>query len=364
MNADFSLIENNDNFLIHPHQIAGETVLLAQPRHIGTEWTPETMIFRSSVWNLQGEPVSLSFKKFFNWGEKPHLTPPPGSLKGAELLEKIDGSTLIFSRYKGVTIIRTRGTVDARKMENGHEIDFLLEKYPDFAKMLEVEDTIPFSYIFEWTSPLNRIVINYGDEPDMVLTAIVRHIDYKYEKQKTLDTFADVMNLRRPKTYSYDSVEEMKQAVDDFKGVEGLCVYFNGGQDILKLKAVEYLAKHRMKSELSSMDKVIDLWFVAGRLSYNDFYEYCVNAFDFEIANDALGFISNICDAWKEVLVIERAMKEKAASLVGMTRKDQAAIVLQAYGQTNRASFVFQLLDGKQWSDDAYKKLLHQCLKK
>lgn len=349
--------------MTHQHFVGEHPVLLVQPVHIGCPWGLDNDIFRSSVWDLDGNLVSASFKKFFNWDEKPDLDPAPASLQGATLMEKVDGSTLIFSRYKGHTVIRTRGTVDARKQENGHEIDLLCEKYGKFIAYLNSFETSNESFVLEWTSPNHRIVLNYGDEPDMILTAIIDHSDYSYMKQSQLDYFASELNLRRPRTFKYDSVEEMKASVEAFKGMEGLCVYYNGGQHIRKVKGAEYLAKHRMKSELSNIEKVMDLWLVSGRLPYQEFFNYCETAFDYEIANDARGFISNICDAWKEVVTIEVAMKEKVALLADGSRKDAAAIILQVYGNTNRASFAFKLLDGKPLDDECYKKLLYQCLK-
>jgi hypothetical protein len=205
--------------MVHQHFVGEHECYLVQPIHIGATWTKENLIYRSSLWDKDGHPVSLSFKKFFNYDEKPDIFPAPSDLKNAKLMEKLDGSTLIFSRYKGHTVIRTRGTVDARKQENGYEIDYLLQKYSAFAKMLNESnfDTFSESFIFEWLSPTNRIVLNYGDEPDMVLTAIIDHDDYSYASQDTLDSFAKMWNLRRPRTFSYNSVEEMKSAVEVLK---------------------------------------------------------------------------------------------------------------------------------------------------
>jgi hypothetical protein len=368
MKINLSLIDET-NFMVHPHQVANETCLLIQPIHIGCLWQKDTLIFRSSLWNLQGEPVSLSFSKFFNWGEQPALCTPPESLKGAHLMEKIDGTTLIFSRYKGHTIIRTRGTSDARQQENGHEIDVLLAKYPKFAEFIETPMSTVLrrddvSYIFEWVSPTNRIVINYGDEPDMVLTAIIDHVDYSYETQDRLDNFAKNFGLRRPQTYAYDSIESMKQAVTDFRGKEGVCVYFHNDQEILKFKGAWYLLLHRMKSEMSSLEKVVDVWFDQGHPSYQVFFDFVSTTFDYEVAVMARSHMSNICDAWKEVEKIVGGMQSFADKCRGMSRKDAALKIIQAYSTTNRASFVFALLDGKPLDNEKLKKLLYQVMKK
>lgn len=368
MKIDLSTIDR-DQFMCHTHLVGNEQVYLVQPIHIGAVWDGINDIFRSSVWDMNGNLISASFKKFVNWGEKPHIYPVPTNLAGAHLMEKVDGSTLIFSRWKGNTIIRTRGTVDARKQENGHEIDVLMAKYPKFVEFLESIETSLCSCIFEWTSPTNQIVINYGFEPDMVLTGIVIHEDYSYDTQEGLDKWAAHMGLRRPQTFNYDSIDEMKASVEAFKGMEGVCVYFHDDQKILKVKGSDYLYKHRAKSDIGSLEKVIDLYFnqfnnIGHLPSYGEFFSHLSEIFDYEIAEMARGHVSNIVDAAKEIVVIEKSMQEKALSLSDLPRKSQAEIVLQAYGQTNRASFVFQLLDGKKWNSETYKKLLYQILKR
>ncbi len=380
MRIDLSTV-NREQFMVHTHLIGGEMVYLIQPVHIGCEWDGKNDIFRSSVWDMGGNLVSGSYKKFVNWGEKPHIYPIPTSLSGAHLMEKLDGSTLIFSRWNGNTIIRTRGTVDARKQNNGNEIDVLLSKYPEFIKMVESRETDNCSYIFEWTSPTNQIVINYGYEPDMVLTNIVRHDDYSYATQPALNAFAMEYGLRRPVTYNYDSIDEMRSAVEAFRGVEGLCVYFHNDQQILKVKGAQYLFLHRAKSEISSIEKVMDVYLdnpvVPGQyMNYQEFMKFLETTFDFEIAQMAQGHVSRLVDAMKEANKIVEGMKNflegirvsKVGSFVvtlddRQMRKQAAVKISQAYGSTGRSAMLFKMLDGKAFSNDDYKKLLFQILK-
>ncbi len=367
MKLDLRLADT-ENFMCHQHFVGEHPVMLIQPVHIGCNWTKENMMFRSVVVDMEGNIVSASFKKFFNWGEKPHLTPPPTNLANASLMEKLDGSTLIFSRYKGHTVIRTRGTVDARKQDNGYEIDILCQKYPKFMAYLESMQDSPYSYIFEWTSPSNKIVLNYGDEPDMVLTAMIYHEDYCLTQQHNVDLFAQDFDLRRPQTYSYNSVEEMQQAVTDMKGKEGLCVYFHNDLEILKVKSAQYLYLHRAKSEISSIEKVMDLYLsYMGELghvpSYSEFFAYLEKMFDYEIATMAQGNVSQIADAMKEVVKIVDGMKNFVEPLRGKLRRDAAIAITQAYGSTGRSSMLFKMLDNKPMVADDYKKLLFQVLK-
>jgi hypothetical protein len=353
---------DQENFMVHPHEIAGETAYLVQPIHLGAKWGKNNLHFRSSLWNSQGELISASFKKFFNWAEHPELTYTPFSLTangGCELMEKIDGSTLIVSRYKGHLIMRTRGTSDARKQDNGHEIDWLVDKYPAIASVGE-----GVSHIYEWVSPMNKIVLNYGDDPDAYLIAIINHSDYTMESQSVLDAAAKLYGLKRPARYNFKSVSEMLKAIEDLKGKEGLCVYCNKGQDIRKVKSAWYLALHRMKTELGNFDRVLDFYFTLGQPSYTEFFSHVEKNHDYELAVQMQGDISRICEGMKEVKELITAMTVKAISLRGLPRKEAAQVIIQAYGNTNRAGFAFKLLDNKPLDVDDYKKLLYQVLKK
>jgi hypothetical protein len=197
----------------------------------------------------------------------------------------------------------------------------------------------------------------------MVLTGVIYHEDYKLMSQESLDWLADDLELKRPRSFHFDSMAEMHDAVTALKGQEGICLYYNDGQNILKCKGEWYLGLHRMKSELSSAEKVMDVWLEQGKPSYEDFMQFLTNTFDFELAQQCRGNVSKICDAWKEVQVIEASMREKAESLKGKTRKDQALVILQAYGNTNRSSYVFRILDSRQLDNECYKKLLFQVMK-
>lgn len=363
LKIDLNSIEK-ESFMVHPHTIAGETCFLVQPIHVGAKWTKDNLIFRSSVWNSNGELVSASFKKFFNWGEQPDLCYTPFSLTangGCNLVEKIDGSTLIVSKYKGELIVRTRGTVDAAKLDNGYEIELLKQKYPKvFSHALL---NVGVSILFEWTTPTNKIVIDYGNEPQLFLVGMICHNDYSMYPQAILDLEAQNMNVSRPQRFNFASIKEMLEGVDAFKGQEGLCVYCNHDQDIRKVKSAAYLAAHRLKSELGSFDKLVDFYFTCGCPDYLAFKDKIEQLTDFELFNQIQGDVSRIAGGIKETKKISDSMGHFVTPLRSITRKEAAEKIFQAYGKTNRASMAFKLLDGKILDDDDVKKLLYQTLK-
>jgi hypothetical protein len=362
---------DNEFFQVHDHYLSelNETVRLIQPTHIGIKWNQKNKVFRSSVWNLKGELVSAGLPKFTNWGENPDQFPPPISLDNCNVVEKMDGSALIVSKYKGVVILRTRGTVDASKLDNGYEIDTF--KRDILSKLVAAEsnhdDSWPISYVFEWitASPKHRIVINYNnDEPQFILVAIINHSDYSLWKQHTLNQFAATVGLKRPENYTFTCISSLLYDIEKWKGKEGVCVYSNDGQSIHKVKSGEYLSKHRFK-ENATLEATVDLFFSLGLYNYNEFQKKLIEIFDYECFEMVRGFVSTICDAWKAVEIIVNGMKQFVEKIsVLPTRKDQALQITSSYGKTNRAAFVFTLLDKKQLNTEQYKKLLYQVLKK
>ena len=352
-------------FMAHDHFVAGEVVTLVQPQHIGTKWTQDNKHLRSSVWNYQGELISAGFPKFTNFGENPEHFPVPQSLKNCTVVEKLDGSLLIVSKYKGQLILRTRGTVDAHTMDNGHELEIFKEKFLNSINHA-TPDTWNVSILFEWVSPQNKIVINYGAEPDWYVVGIVRHDDYSLFEQSELDMWAKNKNFKRPATYTFSDVNDLLENVEKWKGKEGVVIYSQDGQMLHKVKGAWYLALHHMKSELSSTEKVMDVWLEQKMPDYNSFYNYISTTFDFELAEQIRGTISNLCDGRKEVDKIIEHMRGFINSKVRhlTSRKEQALTILNSYGETNRSGYLFKILDNKPLEKDDYKKLMFQVLKK
>ena len=110
----------------------------------------------------------------------------------------------------------------------------------------------------------------------------------------------------------------------------------------------------------------MDVWLEQGMPDYNTFYSYIVTSFDYELAEQCRGHISNLCDARKEVDKIIEHMRGFINSNVRhlTTRKDQAVTILKSYGETNRSGYLFKILDNKPLEKDDYKKLMFQVMKK
>ena len=373
MKIDLTLVDLSQ-FMVHPHIFNGETMYLIQPQFIGTKWTQDNKHFRSSVYNISGELVSASFFKFVNFGENPENFPVPTSLKNTNIVEKIDGSLTILSKYKGNYIIRTRGTLDASLMEkNGFEIEIFKQTIlPKIEKLAHLfggtDDTWNSSILTEWVSPINKIVIRYP-EPDWYLIGIVHHSDYSLATQLELNNYACEVGLKRPENYTFPSVEELIKNVEQFKGKEGVVLYSKNDQMLHKIKGLDYLCRHRLKSELGSFEKLVDFWFTIGNpVNYQVFFDEIVKLVDYETAIDHQGDISKIIDASKGMHKIMEGMTEFVNGTVRAlpTRKDQALKITSSYGNSGEASrsgMCFKILDNKPLTQDDKKKLLYQTLK-
>ena len=348
--------------MVHEHSLNGEIVHLIQPQHIGTQWRQDNKHMRSVVVNYAGEVISASFPKFTNYGENPEHFPVPTSLKNTTVVEKLDGSTLIVSKYNGQYILRTRGTVDASKLANGFELE--LFKSTILNKLQDNNDTWGYSIIWEWLSPINKIVLSYGDEPMWKLIGFIDHTDYSLATQDMLDAMAKKYDLLRPEIYTFTDISDMLQIVDKWQDKEGVCLYSKNGQTIHKIKAAKYLLLHHLKSELSSLEKIMDVWLEQGMPDYQTFYNYIFTTFDFELAEQVKGMISRIVDGKKEVNKIVDGMNNFVNNRLRSlpSRKEQAQLVISSYGETNRAAFVFKLLDNRPLGKEEYKKLLFQIL--
>jgi len=364
---------DREHFRVDEHIViaTGETVYLVypDPDAPSPEWNSQNKIFRSSVWNYDGELISAGFPKFMNWGENSINFPVPKSLDNCTVVEKVDGSLFIVSKYRNQYIFRTRRKLDATELPNGHEIEIFKELILPKISRIFPDETWPVSWLFEWTSPNQQIVINYGDRPRFRFVGMIDHNDYTIVEQELLDQVAQNNGLERPMTHKFTSLESLITEVNKWEGAEGVCVYKN--QSIHKVKSAWYLVRHRLATELSSRDKVIKLWVASGRPKYNDFFNQIAEEFDFELATKVRGDISIICDAYKEVLeiikgfqkfIVER-LNPLGSALEKGPRKEMAKIVLSSYGKTNRANFVFKLAEGRELSDEDIEKLLYQCIK-
>jgi hypothetical protein len=349
-------------FNIKEGRIGGDVVFLITPSHMGVEWTKDNLIYRSSIWSEYKEPINLSYTKFFNWGEKSDIVKEPNSLKGAIARTKLDGSTLICSKHNGEPIIRTRGTFNARKLETGHEIDILNKRYPKAFnnKYINSEE---YSVIYEWVSPDNIIVLDYGPDPDIFLTAVIRHEGYKLLSQTEVDQIAKEIGVKRPEEFKFSDIATMLQTIENLKDKEGICLYFGkDGQCIKKVKSAEYLRKHHFKSNLTPKN-MLEMYIHYGMPTEEEFLNKIEADFDYENMVTSTPLVQQIIAIKQEIDDIIEDVDKFVEPLKDKPRGESARAIMGRYNKEGYTGLAFRRLDDKEIQPDEYKKMILDMLK-
>ena len=356
-------LPNPEEFNFKECVIAGDECWLITPKDMATKWTDDNARFRSCIVRKSDNfVVSQGFLKFTNFGERPDFQPWDSSWK-FEAIHKIDGSLLIVSKYKGELIVRTRGTVDARQLSNGHEIDFLIKKYPKAFDNCFINSE-KITLLMEWSTPTNIIVLREFHEPTLSLVGMVENSYGLYEPQYIVDATAKALYLNRPEKYEYNSVEECILDVAAWRGKEGVVLYSPDGQTLKKIKADEYCELHKLATGIKGINQVLDVFMASPKFTKSeDFYKYIETTLDFEIAEKCKDYIKDVCNAYlivkTKMIIVDGAM-EYIKTL--NTRKEQAQYIKERCYDW-MVPYAFSRLDDKELDDKLLRKALEQELK-
>jgi hypothetical protein len=346
-----------ESFSFKDVTIAGDECVLIIPKEMGVAWTEDNKYFRSSIWRKSDMyPVSLGFRKFMNYGEKPEFEPLQENDK-IEVIRKIDGSCLIVSKYKEELIIRTRGTVDATKLENGQEIAQLIAKYPKAFDngYLNSEN---YTLLFEWTTPSNRIVLTESKEPTLWLIGAVAHTAefrsfYRYVLQSNLDSMAKEFGVERPETFEIDlnqDIKSLQAKIEPLQDIEGVVVYSCGGQVLKKIKTLRYLQLHRVFTGVKTVDHLFDLFVEYGQPQRENFEALLATNFDWELV---VTLESLMDELYNKIRLITYKIMQINVYLINpdfmaLDRKGKAQKILEMF--PNDSGIAFAFLDRKDIS--------------
>lgn len=329
--------------------IGGDECVLITPKDMSVKWNDQNKYFRSSIWRKNdGKLISAGYRKFVNYLESPEFEPLPLNVT-INAYTKLDGSLIIISEHQNELIVRTRGTVDATQLENGHEISFLKKKYPKAFDNKFVSSGM-YSLLFEWTTPTNRIVLQETQEPTLWLIGMVCHEDYSYVDQVKLDKYGEEMGVQRPKFYSFclsDNIDNLKQQIEPLQDIEGVVVYDETGQILKKIKTLRYLQLHRVFTGMKTVDHLFDLFVEYGSPIREDFEEKLATNFDWELVTSLKTLMDELYA--KNKIVANRVfwiiMYLQNPDFVELDRKQKAQRILEHFPDCS--GIVFSILDGK-----------------
>ena len=174
------------------------------------------------------EVVSRKFDRFFNYGEALEYY-EDFNLSRSIIMEKADGSLIGVYYHNGKWHISTRGMAFAEGEHTfgGTFKDKVLNAFgmdeQEFQSIFSVFNK-NLTFVFEYTSPENRIVTKY-EQPEMVLlSANDGEKEWDYETMYCNLVAYGVKNIRKVKTYQasdMDVVVKLANSLPDLQ--EGFC---------------------------------------------------------------------------------------------------------------------------------------------
>lgn len=202
--------------------------------------------------------VAYPFRKFFNYGEG-HAAKIDWST--ARVQEKIDGSLMTLYHYEGEWLVATSGNPDAAGQVNGYPVTFYELFWRAWeAQKLSLDLCDPdFTYMFELTSPYNKVVVPHTELKITLIGVRVTNPDIDYNRDETLlkegsfpeDAVGIYFEFPRVQEFPLNSFEAIENSFAHIDGVhqEGYVVV-DGNFNRVKVKHPQYVALHHLRDSM------------------------------------------------------------------------------------------------------------------
>jgi RNA ligase len=206
-----------------------------------------------------GRVLARPFHKFHNLNERPEYSTSCVDLREPHvILDKLDGSMVhTCASGLGIYLMTRMGITEVAQAAD----KFLCANPIKFAGLLGALPIDEYTYIFEYIGPNNKIVLDYKEE-DLILTAIRHNINGTYVYHDELVRLGKAFGVKvvpivGDPEFKLNS-EELSESVSLATGTEGVVVRFDTGE-MIKIKAEEYVRKHRSKELIGSPKGMIGL---------------------------------------------------------------------------------------------------------
>ena len=216
---------------------------------------------RGLIFDLQGNLISRPYHKFFNIGEKHETHLNKVNLDEPHvILEKLDGSMIrpIPLPDGGFRLATKAGVTDVAMNAETFIAD--KQNYSRFIKKCIQKGTTP---IFEWCSRVNRIVVDYPQD-NLILTGIRYLNSGEYVPYDIMKRYAESWDIPFVKAYAWNTGDKIDEKIEEVVGhirkwedSEGVVIRFDSGY-MLKIKADDYVLRHRSKDAISQEKNVIE----------------------------------------------------------------------------------------------------------
>lgn len=233
-----------------------------------------------------GDIVSRPLHKFFNLGEGrcDVSLDEFENLTDYRIFPKLDGSMIAISKHKGDLLIKTRGTIHSKQAQDARQWLIDTNQYETLLNAIDGN----FTYIFEWVSPDNTVVVYY-EESDLVLLAVRDNITGEYQPKDYLDYFHETTGFSVIEECKDLDIKDLPHLMETETGREGY-VIVTGDNRFFKMKNKWYTSLHRSISYMRERDIVASflegsLDDLKGQLAQNGYSLERISALEFEVSS-------------------------------------------------------------------------------
>lgn len=212
-------------------------------------WDEWTKACRGLILDGKGNIVARPFSKFFNLQEHnkdSYAGPlPVDSQEDWEVYEKMDGSLGILYPTPNGLSMATRGSFESPQAFKGLS---MLNDLPYVTLLMLNKLAKYYTFLFEIIYPENRIVVDYADEQQLILLAVVENSTGEEWSYPVMEAFCNSYGIDLVPCYGHKQLEEIE---DEGGNREGFVLKTQNNFRV-KVKFKEYVRLHRILTECSS----------------------------------------------------------------------------------------------------------------
>ena len=197
----------------------------------------------------------LGLHKFFNVNET-EIT-QAHDIKDYEVINvsnKLDGSMITFIELPdGEIVAKTKNAFEADQAIRAKKI---YDDDPIIRSFVKEQISKGHCVFFEYTSPLNRIVIKYSVS-SLSLTKIRDGLTGEYLFSESVP---EGLKMAENETFEFTSLDDLMKTYETLENKEGSVITFrkpDGDQLLVKVKTADYFAKHHIMTEFIYQENVI-----------------------------------------------------------------------------------------------------------
>ena len=332
--------------------------------HLGVDWNNEKYrSIRSIVIDDDGEIIQQGYQKFFNHDElierEDMLSETKELSKWQEgidfyVTEKIDGSYIKISNYKGELIITSSGSFEG---EHVTAVKRYLEtnvKPEQMGFLHELGEN--YTLLFEYVSPEYNLTVPYSSE-NLLLHGLVKTKTGLELAMSDVELIARGLSFNSVQKLNIENLEQLVKMQKTVKDFEGWVVSFYNGVR-LKFKTDWFFEAHEINSIFFGRARtkknirfIYDMY-ITNEL--DDFISMCTKKSKTDLIDLSVEVIDSVRDFDKNIKSIRNTLKENSIS-------DENRIkILDIFNDKYLVHLAFLVIDDKYLSKEKEKFVLNK----